>query len=164
MDQHSTAPRARVLLLVPPGGRRALVQVEAIFGREGMFDETFDVQEYSVEEPVGVAGFRLRAEAMRHYDVPAYGMAVSEPAGAVLAYSGDTALCQGLEALAADATLLLCEATLSEPEPSGALRGHLSAAEAAGVSRGELLLTHRPAELAPPAGLAVAREGLTVEI
>ena len=67
-----------------------------------------------------------------------------------------------------DADLLVCEATLEIGSADGEPRGHLSAEEAldayAASGARNLLLTHRPSELPTPAGVALAFDGMEVEV
>ena len=101
---------------------------------------------------------------MPHFDLEAYGFRVRGD-GALLAYSGDAAPSEALNELADGADLFLCEATLDKPGSEHEPRGHLTAAEAVAAAKGRpILLTHRPAELDPPDGLPLARDGLVVEI
>lgn len=110
-------------------------------------------------EPFGVGPFRITGYGVRH-PVPAFGLRV-EAGGAVLAYTGDTDTCPGLEPLMRDADVVLAEASFVEGRDEA--RGvHLTgrrAAEAAlaagGVGR--LLLTHLPPWNDPAVVLADAR-------
>ncbi|HXH96193.1 MAG TPA: hypothetical protein VNH40_03190, partial [Gaiellaceae bacterium] len=71
-----------------------------------------------------------------------------------------------LAELGRGADLMLCEATLAQPEPG--LRGHLTADEAiaayeaSGASR--LLIVHRPDELPLPDGVERAYDGLELDV
>jgi ribonuclease BN (tRNA processing enzyme) len=88
--------------------------------------------------------------------------------GKTIAYSGDSGPSERLAELAHDSDLFVCEATLLHGDNDGPLRGHLSvdeamaAATASGTRR--LLLTHRPAELAVPADIERAYDGLELEL
>ncbi|HZO63129.1 MAG TPA: MBL fold metallo-hydrolase [Gaiellaceae bacterium] len=158
---HRTGP-ARGLpapaLWLPPGGHREL-------GRfSDRFDETFPVHEYEPGVAFAAGGLIVTPYAVSHYDIPTFGLRVEEH-GSVLAYSADTGPTPALAALARDADLFLCEATLEERETG--LRGHLTSAEAAEASASagarRLLLVHRPEEL-PANGFEVAHEGLEVQL
>ena len=116
----------------------------------------------------------------QHY-IPCWGFRM-EADGRRLAYTADTAPCDGLSDLATDADLLLSEATLrtldedaQPPEP----RGHITPAEAGDAAREggsrRLVLTHlmpRTSEDEAMAAAArsfagpisVARPGLALEI
>ncbi len=147
---------------LPPGGTDEIARLTS----KENFAKVFTFEEYADSRPFAAAGFELTARRMAHYDANAFGLRV-ERAGKALAYSGDTSACEALIDLGRSADLLLCEATLEEPE-TGALRGHLSASEAretataARVAR--LVVTHRAVEQPPGAGIEVAYEGLEVEL
>jgi ribonuclease BN (tRNA processing enzyme) len=89
--------------------------------------------------------FRLRFERVNH---PVETHAVRVTAGdRVLAYSGDTGVSDGLVAAAADADLLLCEASFSTDRPHPPdlhLTGTEAGEHAAKADVGRLLVTHVP--------------------
>ncbi|WNM25223.1 MBL fold metallo-hydrolase [Demequina capsici] len=100
--------------------------------------------------PVSIGPMTVTCAAVEH-PVPAYGLRIEGPSEqggtAVLAYSGDCDVCPGLGEVAADADVLLCEASFLESED--APRGlHLTGARAGQVAQvagvGRLLLTHVP--------------------
>jgi ribonuclease BN (tRNA processing enzyme) len=105
------------------------------------------------------------AYRMLHYALESYGLRVSD-GDRTLAYSADSAPCEGLIELARDADLFLCEATLSQPEQG--IRGHLTAGEAidayksSGADR--LVVIHRPDELPLPDGVERAFDGLELDV
>ena len=152
---------------VAQGRRDECIEIAAKLGDFGMLDRTFTVREYPVDKPFRLAGFDIVAVPVAHYSMPTCGLRISDGA-ATLAYSADTGPTDALVRLAHGADLFLCEATLPDGADEGDQRGHLSAAEAisafqaSGAER--LLLTHRPVELAAPAGVEVACEGLTIEL
>lgn len=138
-----------VRLFVPRGGHDRLRQLNELFpvGHAGspldrVFDDAFDVHEYTGPGPLDVPGLALHVEPVRHA-IACCAVRV-ESAGASPVYSADTGRCDALVRAAAGADVLLCEATLREPDQTG--HGHLSATEAgqaaaeAGV--GHLVLTH----------------------
>ncbi|GAA0539305.1 MBL fold metallo-hydrolase [Saccharopolyspora subtropica] len=94
-------------------------------------------------EPVRIGAFEVRAVPVAHL-CPAWGFRVAAE-GRVLAYTGDTGPCPQLTELAADADVLLSEASWADfPDaPDGV---HLSGRQAAGVATAagarRLLLTH----------------------
>jgi ribonuclease BN (tRNA processing enzyme) len=102
---------------------------------------------------------------MLHYALESYGLRVSD-GDRTLAYSADSAPCNGLVELARDADLFLCEATLSQPEPG--IRGHLTADEAldayssSGAQR--FVVIHRPDELPLPEGIERAHDGMELDV
>lgn len=154
-------------LWLPEGRRAELVEISRLLGDVGILERAFPLHEYPVGEPFRIAGFDLLAALVSHYTMPTCALRVSDGAS-TLAYSADTGPCAALARLAAGAGLLLCEATLADGADEGLPRGHLTAAEAvaafeeSGAAR--LLLTHRPVELPAPAGVEVARGGLSIEL
>lgn len=150
-------------LWLPPGGQSELASFADRFGSRAMFESCFQVTEYEVATDFEAAGFQVVAAKLEHYTVDAYGFRVSH-ADRTLAYSGDAAPSEALADLAHGADLFLVEATLARGELDGQPRGHLSADEAIAAADGPVLLTHRPVELEAPEGIAVARDGLVVEI
>ncbi len=165
-----------VRLHLPPGGRGRLRQMMTAGEFPPDFLETaFVVQEYSAAAPLRLGPLTVRIAEAVHY-VRAYGMRVE--GSATLAYSGDTAPCDSVVALARDADVFLCEATLAEPE-HGAVKGHCTAAQAAIMARQAnaraLLLTHYwfDADLAAweaaarrefRGPVAIARDGLVLDL
>jgi len=151
-------------LWLPPGGIAGLREVTRALGAGAVLD-VFPAREYGEGEPFRAAGFELLPVRMAHYEEVTYGFRVTR-GGRTLAYSGDSAPGPHLPALARDADLFLCEATLAEPEP--AERGHLTAGEAvqafeeSGARR--LLVVHRPDELPLPDGVERARDGYTTDV
>ena len=102
-----------------------------------------------------------------HYRLETYGFRVTN-GEATLAYTGDTGPSERIAELGRDADLFVCEATLETGESDGEPRGHLSAEEAleayAASGARNLLLTHRPSELPAPEGVALAYDGMEVEV
>lgn len=154
----------RPALWLPPGGRAELGAFAARFGLPSMLDDAFAVREYVDGEPFDAAGLRVEPIRVVHYAMPAWGLRVAGPGGRLLAYSGDSGPCAGLERLAAGADLLLCEATLPEEAEEGEPRGHLRASEALALPARRTVLVHRPGELATPPGAERARDGLVLEV
>jgi len=152
-------------LFVHSGGRAILEEFGERFGFADMFDRVFTVHEY--DGPFVAAGFTVEPHRLPHYSLETYGFRVSGN-GATLAYSGDSGPSDALVALARNADLFLCEATLVAPSADGTLRGHLSAEEAVEAFRASgarrLLLTHRPVELALPPGLEQVADGDTFDL
>jgi ribonuclease BN (tRNA processing enzyme) len=136
-------------LWLPPGGESILRTVCSAFGRDGKGDflAAFEIREYAERASVDAADVSLSFAPVRHY-IQAFAVRVAT-ASETLTYSGDSAPCEALVALARDSDLFLCEASLatdSENEP----RGHSSAREAAEMASAAnvraLALTHYPAE------------------
>jgi ribonuclease BN (tRNA processing enzyme) len=151
-------------LWLPHGGREVIHGLDPVLYANAIL-ELFEVQEYEERTPFTVAGFELEAYRMLHYALESYGLRVTD-GDRVLAYSADSAPCDGLVELARDADLFLCEATLAKPEPG--IRGHLTADEAldayksAGARR--FVAIHRPDELPLPDGVERAYDGLELDV
>jgi ribonuclease BN (tRNA processing enzyme) len=152
-------------LWLPPGAHEELRPVLAKLGGPDMFDRAFDVREYQARTPFTAAGLEVTAVPVHHYDMGAFAFRVR--GDRVLGYSGDSGPCAALEEVARDVDLLLTEATLEESVYDGPDRGHLTSDEAqeiAGDARAtRVILTHRPAEPPPPAGVELAYDGLELE-
>lgn len=167
-----------VLRRYRPGGALPAVRVlgpegtpERLAQLSGKDPATHTAEQFAVEawvpgRPVTVGPLTLEPVPVVH-PIPAFGVRVTgpsedDPARTVtLAYSGDTDACPGLDALAADADVLLAEAAYVEGRDDH-LRGvHLTgrrAGEAAARGRARrLVLTHVPAWNDPRVALAEAR-------
>ncbi len=144
----------------PSGTQERLRQ--AYGGEPSGLAETFDVREMTDARSMTFGPLTLTPHRVEH-PVEAYGVRVEAHAGPrteVLAYTGDTDVCDGLLRLAKGADLLLAEASFQEGRDAG--RGvHLTGLRAgqvatdAGVRR--LLLTHVPVWTDPEVVLAEAR-------
>ncbi|MBD0290092.1 MAG: MBL fold metallo-hydrolase [Thermoleophilia bacterium] len=164
LSVYGRAALPRAELWLPPGGTEELAHFAGHWGTDAMFERAFDVREFG-EAPFSAAGFEVEPCRVPHYTLRAYGFRIREGGqGSVLAYSGDSGPGEQLAALARRADLFLCEATLATGVGEGEPRGHLAAEEALAAADGRILLTHRPVELPPPDGVAVARDGLVVEL
>ena len=154
-------------LWVHEGGRAVLEDFGEEFGFRDMFDLAFTVREYVPEVPFAAAGFEVTPLRLPHYTLETYGFRLAA-GGSTIAYSGDSAPSDRLVELARGSDLFVCEATLEHGIADGEPRGHLSAEEAvsAAAARGRrrLLLTHRPSELATPAGVERAYDGLALDV
>jgi ribonuclease BN (tRNA processing enzyme) len=128
-----------------------------------MWERAFDVNEFTEAEAFETVGFTVAAVRLPHYTMKAFGFRVRN-GDKTLAYSGDSAPTDELRALAKGADLFVCEATLADGTTDGELRGHLTAEEALAVADGPVLLTHRPVELAAPAEVEIAYDGLVKHI
>lgn len=122
--------------------------------------DTIDLRTWVEDAPVRIGD--LTVTAMRVCHPPeSFGLRVQTAAGAVLAYSGDTAMCDSVVELARDADVFLCEASWEHDDEANPPGLHLSGREAgeiaqrAGVKR--LLLTHIPPWTSREAVLAEAR-------
>src|SRR5262249_16244646 len=137
-------------LWLPHGGREVIHGLDPVLYANAIL-ELFDVHEYEEETPFTVAGFELIAYRLLPYPLRTYGLRGAD-GDRTVAYSADSAPCDGLIELARDADLFLCEATLAQPEQG--IRGPLTAGEAldayksSGAQR--LVVIHRPDELPLP--------------
>ena len=169
----------RLRLIMPPGSAEQLLDLARGAGSRTHFEDVFRVSEHDGRSPIPFSGMTLTPIETQHY-IPCWGFR-GEADGRVLAYTADTAPCDGLLELATDADLLLTEATLRAldedavpPEP----RGHLLAAEAGDAGRRanarRLVLTHLPIDHEPSArsdagdafgaAVEVAEPGRTYEV
>jgi ribonuclease BN (tRNA processing enzyme) len=136
--------------------------------RAALFEQAFDLHEYSGGEAFEINGLQVTPRRVPHYEIETYGFRVSD-GERTLAYSGDSAPSDALVELARDADLFLCEATLAEVGAGEeTLRGHLAAEEAvdafqqSGAKR--LVIIHRPHELDLEEGLERASDGDVFEV
>jgi ribonuclease BN (tRNA processing enzyme) len=152
-------------LWLPPGGTERLRGYGSQMSFDERIDGVFDVREYVDETTFAAAGFDLLPMRLDHYSEKTFGLRISNHRS-TLAYSGDTGPSPNLAALARDADVFLCEATLSDPE--SAERGHLTsdeataAFEASGARR--LVVIHRPDELPLDERLERAYDGLELDL
>ena len=108
----------------------------------GMRD-AFDFNEY--DGPFNLGPFSIVPIPVEH-PVEAYGLRISA-GSSTLGYSGDSAVCEGLDKVAADVRLFLCEASFREVDtnpPGIHLTGVDAGATAARARAGRLVLTHVP--------------------
>lgn len=127
----------------------------------------FTVRTWDPAAPVTVGPLTLEPVPVEH-PVPAFGVRVTGPAEddparrVVLAYTGDTDECAGLDALAAGADLLLAESAYLEGRDDEVRGVHLTGRRAGAVAtRGgarRLVLTHVPPWNDPQVTLAEARD------
>ncbi|MBK1785887.1 MBL fold metallo-hydrolase [Prauserella cavernicola] len=120
--------------------------------------DVFDFHPLSTA-PVRIGPFEVTALPVEH-PTTAFGLRISH-GGTTLAYTGDTGPCEALGALAADADVLLSEAswTDSPDRPVGLhLSGRQAGRLAAGAGATRLLLTHVAPWSDAAAILAEARE------
>jgi ribonuclease BN (tRNA processing enzyme) len=161
---YGTEPLGRPDLWLPPGGTAQLETFASLWGNAQMFERAFTLREFAPASAFEAAGFQVEARPVPHYGLLAFGFRVRDANGRILAYSGDAAPGDELRELARGADLFLCEATLADPGREREPRGHLAANEALAAADGTILLTHRPIELPAPDGVALARDGLVVDV
>ncbi|MFI9596591.1 MBL fold metallo-hydrolase [Nonomuraea sp. NPDC052265] len=134
--------------------------------RRGMLAGSFELHDLEPGVPREIGPFRLDAFSLPHH-VPNAGLRLSA-GGRAIAYTGDTGPSADLVTLAADADLLVAEATHPEQVPdedapylSSALDAGRTAA-AAGAAR--LLLTHLWPGTRPEPALAAAARSYTGDL
>jgi ribonuclease BN (tRNA processing enzyme) len=152
---HPDGPQPRVPVWGPAGTADRMARAYDLPADPGMHEE-FDFRGYDGVAEVGP--FLVEAIRVEH-PVEAYGLRVTAD-GATLGYSGDTAPCDGVDAVARDVELLLAEAsfhTLVENPPGIHLTGADCGATATRAGAQRLLLTHVPPWHDPEQALAEAR-------
>ncbi|MBW3613590.1 MAG: hypothetical protein KY392_07005 [Chloroflexi bacterium] len=141
----------RLRVVMPPGSADQLLDLARGAGNARHFEDSFRLSEHDGSSSMTFGGLDMRPIETVHF-IPCWGFRM-DANGRRLAYTADTAPCDGLENLADGAHLLLSEATLrtlDEDAQPPERRGHLLPAEAgetatrAGAKR--LLLTHLPVD------------------
>jgi ribonuclease BN (tRNA processing enzyme) len=159
---HPSGAQPRIPVWGPEGSADRMATAYGLDLDPGMREE-FDFHELG--EPVRVGPLTVTPVPVVH-PVPAFGFRV-EAGGRTLAYSGDTGPCQGLDALAAGADLLLAEASFRSEDanpPDLHLTGADGGRAAAGGSVGTLVLTHVPPWHDPAMAVAEAKAQFSGEI
>ena len=142
---HPTGEQPPLPVWGPRRTSRRLARAYDLPKKPGMREEFVFHRHRPDAEPVRVGPFSVQSVAVDH-PVEAFGFRIA-CGGRVLAYSGDTGPCAGLEAIAAGADLFLAEASFvtSEHNPPSL---HLTGAEvgetATRAGAGRVLLTHVP--------------------
>lgn len=138
--------RTRILVYGPRGTGERMARAYDLSSPEGMNNE-FDFRELVEREAVRIGPFTVTPYRVRH-PAEAYGIRIAAD-GEVLAYTGDTDTCDGLNALFHEATLVLTDSAFVDGRDhvpgihlSGS-RAAQAAVDAGGVRR--LMLTHIPA-------------------
>ena len=106
-------------------------------------ESAFAVHELRDGQQARVGGLTLTSRSVRH-GIPAFALRVAA-AGRSLVYSGDTAPCPNLTALAEGCDLLLCEAESAQPPSTGEQVHHTpedTGDTAAAARVGQLVVTH----------------------
>lgn len=118
--------------------------LERLTGFAKELDESFELHSVSPGDVLEIAGAGFGYHLMAHPPTTV-GVRVQKD-GAVFAYSSDTGPSGDLDALAADADVFVCEATLQDSDDTW--EGHMSASQAgAAAARAgakKLVLTHLP--------------------
>ena len=131
-------------LHLPPDGKDVLEKVVSYFAEtDTFFDDAFILSEYDAEKLIALADFSVIPVPVKHY-IASYGISISGKCR--IAYSSDSGECDGLQKLAKEADIFICNVGDSlnngqmnnwghlKPEKAGML------AEKAGVKR--MLLSH----------------------
>ncbi|MGH2381330.1 MAG: MBL fold metallo-hydrolase [Candidatus Limnocylindria bacterium] len=145
------SPSERLRVVLPPGSADQLLDLAKGVGGARHFEDAFQLSEHDGTTAFRFGSLTLTPRETQHY-IPCWGFRVDGDERR-LAYTADTAPCDGLTDLADGADLLLSEATLRSldedaqpPEP----RGHLMPAEAGSAARDggarRLVLTHLPVD------------------
>jgi ribonuclease BN (tRNA processing enzyme) len=143
----------RIAIYLPPGGEKVLRAISSALSREpggDFLSEVFDIRTYDPASVLELGPAQMLFAPTRHY-IPTFACRY-ELGGASVVYSADTAPTEPLVALARNAGLFLCEATLrTDRAEADGERGHLTAREAALMAREagvhRLAITHYPHEL-----------------
>lgn len=123
--------------------------------------DTFDMGVWADDREIELGGMTILARKVNH-PPSTFGLRITGPAGEILAYSGDTGVCDEVIELATGADVFLCEASWTHDPANRPPNLHLSGREAgeaatkAGVK--SLALTHIPPWTWPNDVLAEARE------
>ncbi|MDQ0382997.1 MBL fold metallo-hydrolase [Amycolatopsis thermophila] len=149
-----------VPLVVRAGAKELFARWSQLFPIASMpvlnraFEMAYDVREY---EPGALFGFGDCAVELHElvHSAPNCGIHVTD-AERTLAYTGDTGMTDALVKLAADADVVLCEATLRATDTTG--HGYLSAAAAGRAATGCTACSPSP-ERNSPAGSGWPRRG-----
>lgn len=152
---HPQGPPPRIPVWGPSGTGERVARAYELPVDPGMTEE-FDFHTY--DGPFSVGPFSVVPIRVDHPD-EAYGLRISA-GGATLGYSGDTAPCEGLDRIAADVRLLLCEASFRDVDdnpPGIHLTGVDAGSVAARARASRLVLTHVPPWFDRQAMLAEAR-------
>ena len=162
---HPEGPTGRRVPVWGPSGTAARLARGYDLAEPDAMSAELDVQQWAAGVTVAVGSLAVTPFPVLH-PVEAYALRVvwTDPAGAthVLVYSGDTDSCDGLDAAAAGADVLLCEAAFVEGRDAARgihLTGRRAGQVAARAGAARLVLTHVPAW--NPPGVA-AREAAQV--
>lgn len=152
----------RGTLIGPPGTAARIGAASSEYpGKIDDISDTFDVSTWTDQEEIELGGMRILARKVNH-PPSTFGLRITGPGGEVLAYSGDTGVCDELIELARGADVFLCEASWThDPEnrpPNLHLSGRQAGEAAAKAGVKSLALTHLPPWTWPDDMLAEARE------
>ena len=145
---HPNPPVGKALMYGPTDTWSRLAQASSPFGGEvDDFSDIFDVRHWADGLEVEFGPLTVLPRSVAH-PTEAYGMRITDASGAVLAYSGDTGVCDAVIDLARGADVFLCESSWTHAPGQRPEHLHLSGTEAGQIAKlagvGELLLTHIP--------------------
>jgi ribonuclease BN (tRNA processing enzyme) len=145
---HPNAPVGKALMYGPSDTWSRLAQASSPFGGEvDDFSDIFDVRHWADGQEVQFGSLTVLPRTVAH-PTEAYGLRITDPSRAVLAYSGDTGVCDAVVDIARGADVFLCEASWTHAPGERPENLHLSGTEAGQIATkagvGELLLTHIP--------------------
>ena len=145
---HPSPPAGKALMYGPSDTWSRLAAASSPQGGElDDFTDIFDIQPWVDGEAVGLGSLSVLPRLVSH-PTESYGMRITDPAGGVLVYSGDTGICDAVVDLARDADVFLCEASWTHAPDDRPPHVHLSGTEAGQIAAkanvAELLLTHIP--------------------
>ncbi|HET9671618.1 MAG TPA: MBL fold metallo-hydrolase [Actinomycetota bacterium] len=136
------------LPLWSPGGFTDIAAALVAENGRNVMAEAYAFRTAAAGDVFEVGPFRVTPFEMEHIGVRSLGYRI-ETGGAVLAYTGDTGMCDAAVELARDADLFLCEATYQDA--SRLFPFHLSASQAGRLATaagsGHVVLTHLTPEL-----------------
>ncbi len=151
---------ARPQLWLPPGASEVVRAVASAGSQPGLFESAFDMHEYDIDQTLELGSLRARFQPVPHY-VPCNAIELrSTTGGGRFVFGADHGPTDALREFAAEADLLMLEASLPFPIPDDDSRGHLTAREAgehaAACEAVRLVLTHITDELDHDRALADA--------
>ena len=139
---HPTGPQPPIPVWGPTGTADRLARAYELPLDPGMREE-FSFQEY--DGPFSIGPFSIVPIPVEH-PVEAYGLRITA-GSSTLGYSGDTAMCDGLDRVAADVRLFLCEASfrdIDDNPPGIHLTGVDAGVVASRARASRLVITHIP--------------------
>jgi ribonuclease BN (tRNA processing enzyme) len=157
---------ARPALHAPPGARDAFRRVCGTWGPETLIEDAFELREYAIDAELAIEPLVIRFASVPHYTAT-QAVSIADRRGRRFTFGADSAPSDALVEFASGSSLLMLEATLTEPEAEGP-RGHLTATEAgeharrAGAER--LVLTHLTDEMDVEAARAHAEAAFGADV
>ncbi|SDL90253.1 Ribonuclease BN, tRNA processing enzyme [Corynebacterium mycetoides] len=134
---HPTAPSSRRHFMFGPSHTALHIGRMGADGPDEVDDitDTFDFRPWESNRPVDIEGLTVTPVPVDHTAKESHALRVEDPAGAVIAFSGDSGMTDTLVDAARDADIFLCEAAWG-PSHDGKPDGmHLSGAQAGEIAR-----------------------------